>query len=364
MQLYVSNPILQTILFSIVLIGAILLTLKKRNEEGVLGLETTTELKGYSMLAIVFSHVGYFLSANSQFLFPLSIAGGIAVNFFFLLSGFGLTVSMLKNEAGALDFYKRRFMKIIIPLWLTLIAWYILDFFILHISYSVPSIIQSFFGMFSSSDIFHAVNSSLWFITPLFFFYLLFPLVVRRSHPYRSALLMGLFAFIFMKLLPHADQGIESLYGVHWASFPLGIMLAQFVSKHESKIREWVSGWRRYAFSVLLLAAFAYLLFHTAVGTPSEQWVSLVAVAAGIFAFITLPLRSRFVRLVGVYSFEIYLLHWPLFYRYGFWFKAVPPWIGLIIGFALLLAFSKYLRFLTEKVSGFLNALLPRFVIK
>ena len=364
MQLYVSNPIFQTVLFSIVLIGAILLTLKKRNEEGVLGPETTTELKGYSMLAIVFSHVGYFLSANSQFLFPLSIAGGVAVNFFFLLSGFGLTVSMLKKQVSALEFYKRRFVKIIIPLWLTLIVWYILDFFILHISYSASSIVQSFFGMFSSSDIFHAVNSSLWFITPLFFFYLIFPLIVRRDHPYRSALLMGLFAFIFMKLLPHADGGIESLYGVHWASFPLGIVLAGLVTTHESTIREWARGWRRYAFSVLLLAVFAYLLFHTAVGTPSEQWVSLVAVAAGIFAFITLPLRSRFVGLLGAYSFEIYLLHWPLLYRYGFWFKAVPAWIGLIIGFALLIMCSKSLRFLTEKVNGVLNALLLRFVIK
>ena len=364
MQLYVSNPILHTVLFSIALFGAILFTSKKRNEERILGLEATTELKGYSILAVVFSHIGYFLSTNSQLLFPLSIAAGVAVNFFFLLSGFGLTVSMLKKQIGALEFYKRRFIKIIIPLWLTLIVWYILDFFILRISYPASSVVQSFFGVFASSDIFHAVNSSLWFITPLFFFYLIFPLVVRRDHPYRSAFLMGLFAFIFMKLLPHADQGIVNLYGAHWASFPLGIALAGFVTTYESTIREWVRGWRRYAFSVLLLTVFAYLLFHAAIGTPSEQWVSLVAVIAGIFAFITLPLRSRFVGLLGAYSFEIYLLHWPLLYRYGFWFKAVPTWIGLIIGFALLLALAWFLRFLTEKVNGFLNALLLHFVIK
>ncbi len=352
MQLYVSNPILQTVLFSIALIGAIFLTLKKRNEEGVLGLETTTELKGYAILAIVFSHVGYFLSANSQFLFPFSIAGGVAVNFFFLLSGFGLTMSFLKKGEGVMRFYKKRFLKIIIPLWLTLIAWYFLDFFLLHISYPVVSVVQSFFGWFSSSDIFHAVNSSLWFVTPLFFFYLLFPLIATRKHPYLSALLMAFFSFIFMRALPHADQGIESLYRVHWMSFPLGIALAQFAAVHGPSIREYMKGWRRPVFFVVFSSIFAYILFNAAIGLPSEQWVSLAAVVAGIFAFIALPLRSRFVGFVGAYSFEIYLLHWPLFYRYGFWFKFVPTWLGLIIGFGFLFLFSKWLRFLTERVSS------------
>lgn len=352
MQIYVSNPILETVLFSIVLIGAILLTLKKRNDEGVLGLEATTELKGYAILAVVFSHVGYFLSTNSQFLFPLSIAGGVAVNFFLLLSGFGLTMSLLKKGEGVVQFYKKRFLKIIIPLWLTLIAWYLLDFFLLHISYPVASIVQSFFGWFSSSDIFHAVNSSLWFVTPLFFFYFLFPLIVMRKHPYISALLMAFFSFIFMRVFPHADQGIESLYRVHWVFFPLGIALAQFITAYESSIQTFIKGWRRAALSILLSIIFVYLLFNAAIGTPSEQWVSLVAVVVGVFAFIAVPLRSRFAALIGMYSFELYLLHWPLFYRYGFWFRFVPAWLGLIIGFGFLLLFSKGLRMFTERVSG------------
>ncbi len=355
MQINVQHPVFQTVLFVVALIAAFFLTRKKRDEGGLFGLEATTELKGYSMLAIVFSHVGYFLSTNSQFLFPLSVGGGIAVNVFFLLSGFGLTMSLLKKGEGPAQFYKKRFLKIIIPLWLTLIAWYVLDFFLLHISYPTANVIQSFFGWFSSSDIFHAVNSSLWFVTPLFFFYLLFPFVVRRTHPYLSAILMGLFSFIFMQVLPHADQGIESLYRVHWASFPLGIALAQLVTGHGSSIRESMRGWRRMALFVTSSAIFIYFLFNAAIGTSLEQWVSLVAIAAGMLAFMTIPFRSGFIALIGTYSFEVYLLHWPLFYRYGFWFKFVPAWLGLIIGLGLLLLLSKLLRVLTERVSGLMH---------
>src|SRR3989338_9912847 len=115
MQINVPDPISQTIIFSLLLAAGILLLLKK-STAGTMTTTQTNQLKGLAILMVIFSHVGYFLSTDTRFLYPLSVAGGVGVNLFLFLSGFGLTASSLKNKLPVWSFYKKRLSKIFWPM--------------------------------------------------------------------------------------------------------------------------------------------------------------------------------------------------------------------------------------------------------
>src|SRR5258708_6334643 len=117
----ISDALAQTQIFIVILTLVLLLTLKIRKPL-TFDNSLTEELKGFAILAIVFSHIGYFLVTDHQFLWPLSIAAGVRVNLFLLLSGYGLALSFSKNPLSIKDFYLKRLLKLFIPLWIVLVA--------------------------------------------------------------------------------------------------------------------------------------------------------------------------------------------------------------------------------------------------
>ena len=66
-------------------------------------------------MMVIFSHIGYFLDAGKQFTYPWSVAGGVGVDIFLFLSGFGLTMSALKTDLGIFQFYIKRLPRIYLP---------------------------------------------------------------------------------------------------------------------------------------------------------------------------------------------------------------------------------------------------------
>src|SRR4051812_35906082 len=98
MQIEITDALPQTIFFSVLFLGLILLSLKKVKPFSSLTKEHTQELKGIAILTIIFGHIGWLLAKDHQFLFPLSALSGVGVNLFLFLSGFGLTLSEKKKQ--------------------------------------------------------------------------------------------------------------------------------------------------------------------------------------------------------------------------------------------------------------------------
>lgn len=349
MQIDVSYPILHTILFGVVCLLFIVATMRVRTTrlpdgqgDNILSRENSDEMKGYAMLAIVLSHVGYFLSKETQFLFPFSIGAGVAVNVFFFLSGYGLAMSAFKNYLKPIPFYIRRFFKIIIPLWITLILLYVADYFVLHKTYATTSIIHSFLGWFPTANIFNDVNSPLWYITLLFFFYLIFPIVFRPWHPYSSAFIVMVCGGIFSALAP---VGVHGLYEAHWMLFPLGVLFASFAHTRTLALPK-ISKPRWFVGSFVFVVACILLYRFSGVGTNYEQYMGILMTFLFFIAFWLIPLRSELMEKIGRYSFGIYLIHWPLMYRYGVWFQVFPAWFATFIG----LVFSFIFAFLLDSL--------------
>ena len=129
MIISIINPIQATYIFIAIFSVAILFSLRSKKNHDFFPIETTNELKGLAILLVIFGHIGYFLVDDHSFLFPLSTIAGVGVDIFLFLSGYGLVVSALKKTLTIFQFYKTRLIKLLIPLWITLGTFFLLDFF-------------------------------------------------------------------------------------------------------------------------------------------------------------------------------------------------------------------------------------------
>lgn len=355
MQIVVQNPYLSTWIFIILLITAIIISIRRERNNDLLSLSTTQELKGVAILTVIFCHIGYFLATDSNFLFPLSIMAGVGVDLFLFLSGFGLTMSALNKNISVLGFYKKHLSKIYIPLWISLAVFFILSFFVAHVGYSWTYIFKSFLGIFTSADIFRDINSPLWFITLIIFYYLLFPIVFSKKYPWISAIIIFLCSFLIVQSNPAFLARVMNLYQVHILAFPVGIIYASAISNQNinacaKKVLSDLSAPIYYIFIFLIIFIIGYLA--TILGSVhSIYWqmiLSMIAALSVIKLFIMKRLKIGLFYILGIYSFEIYLIHWPIMYHYDIFYRFMPAWLATILYLGLFIG----LGFLLKKVSN------------
>lgn len=366
MPILLIDPIHSTTIFIVVFVAAIILSLGRKKNQDVFPLELTQELKGLAILAIVFSHVGYFLSSSRNFLFPLSIMGGVGVNLFLFLSGFGLTTSASKEKIHALKFYKKRLLKLFTPFWIVSIIIFLLDFFLLHISYPSTYIIHSLLGYFPRADLFLDINSPFWFFTPILFYYLIFPLSFFQKRLWLTAIIIYVSSYVILQFKIPVSTDVLHLYKLHLLAFPLGVAFASFLLKPHSfshlipaKIRLVMFDSKllsHYVILFVLLILIAFFGYNSGVGeTPfKEQATSLVTMGLIIIFFMMKKIEFRLFYLFGLFSFEIYLIHWPVMSRYDVFFNHFPAWLALIFYLIFFLLFARLLQYV---VRGYNNLL-------
>ena len=354
MQIAVQNAYLSTWIFTILLIIIVIFSMRKKHDDGLLTLSVTQELKGFAILTVIFCHIGYFLATDSQFLFPLSIMSGVGVDIFLFLSGFGLTMSALAKNISVFGFYKKHLSKIYIPLWIILAIFFTLSFFVSHIGYSSSYILKSFTGIFTSADIYKDINSPLWFITAIVFYYLLFPIFFSKKYPWISAIIIFLCSFAIVKSNPSILAGVMNLYQVHILAFPVGMLYAWVLSQPNisTYIKHFLANLRPpiyYFFIFLIIFVIGYLAYFSGVGKGIfwQSCISMITTLAVIKLFIMKQVRINLFYVLGLYSFEIYLLHWPILYHYDVFYHYLPAWLATISYLGLFLV----LGFLLKKVS-------------
>ncbi len=348
MHVSVIDPVLQTNLFVAFLVAAVLLTSKRDPKPHEMSHSRTDELKGAAILMVIFSHIGYFLFSNHKFMYPLSVAGGVGVNIFLFLSGFGLTASENKSHKSIWQFYSKRLKNIFVPMWLMLTPLLIFDFYLLKRTYSVTAVLQNVLGFFPNSDINTAINSPLWYFSLIFFYYLIFPLVYWRNRPFLSIFVILLLSFIATNLKLPVTVDILKVYKLHLLAFPLGMAFAWFnenkpVVLFREKLLQalsvsWTAQLLSYLLTVSLTLLFAYTAINSGVGEGirKEQLLSLITTMSLVFISLIKNVRSNLLITLGKYSYEIYLIHWPLMYRYDFIYKNTSAFLGTLLYIAFL----------------------------
>lgn len=351
MIIQILNYQTQNLIFFILLSLAVILTFRAKKDKTIMSVETTTELKGLAIMVIVLAHIAFGLVSDNRFLQPLSYLAGPGVDLFFFLSGFGLTCSALRKKLPVLKFYLKRLSKVIIPVWIFLVIILILDKLFLNISYPLPEIVKSFLGYFPRADLYKDINSPLWFITPLIFYYLLFPLLFNKKYPEFSAILLFLIGYFLIKynvvsdyLHVQLDGGVIGLWTLHYMAFPLGILFASILNRLQTqpsliKLTKKISNIQYFniinsLILVLLILAWYFVFTHSPDNNASKltlQLYSILLMFLITIIFILKPLANKFFFWFGIFSFEIYLLHWPLMYHYDFIFKFLPAGLATFL---------------------------------
>lgn len=364
MMLSINNPIWSTYIFTIILLVLILVWMRRKADGDFFPPEVTQELKGLAILAIVFSHIGYFLVSDHSFLFPLSIMAGVGVNLFLFLSGYGLTISSLNKPLSPWQFYRHRLMKLFMPLWLVLTAFFILDYFALNQAYGLGYIGRSFFGLFPQADLYHDINSPLWYFTLILFYYLLFPLVFALKNHRLSALAVYLITGLIVWLNPDWLSQVMPLYKIHLLAFPLGMLIASlayepnnFLISIFARARRWVRKLKAlkligyWILVIALLALIGYTAYYSNIGGGfKEELTSLITMSALVILFIIKKISFKLFYIFGIYSYEIYLLHWPILYRYEMFYRLMPAWLATTLYLILFLVLGLALKRVAEIV--------------
>lgn len=356
MQISIDNAEFQTIIFGIIFILGLILSIRRVDLKPFFGKSRTEELKGFAILVVIFSHIGYFLVTDTRFLYPFSVLAGVGVNLFLFLSGFGLTLSALKNSLSPFAFYKKRLGNLFLPMWIVVISLIAADFIFLHKSYPGLTILQTLFGFFPYADIFKSLDSPLWYFSLILFYYLIFPLFFWKKFAYLCPVFLWIVGFFVLRVNLPINPDVLNLYKLHFIAFPLGVLFANLytadylISFRQQLKRIIFANYFRYIFIILAAAAFVYFSINSGVGKGKdiEQMVSITTMFLVIFLFITKGFEFKIFNLFGKYSYIIYLIHWPILARYGLIYNFVPAYLATYLYLLIFLVLGWVITKLTR----------------
>lgn len=349
MQIQVTDPLSQTVLFSLILGIVLILSIKKDRSSEFFSKDVTNELKGLAILAIVLSHIGYFLSSDNRFLYPLSVLAGVGVNLFLILSGFGLTISQIHRPLSWWRFYKKRLVKLFVPLWVAVGVIFGMDYFLLNRNYPMNELASSLIGFFPRADLWQNVDSPLWYFTLILFFYLIYPILFIKKYPWLTPLLiLGLSLMVLNLPLP-VDPDVVKLYNQHFLAFPLGVLLALLFQKLKFRLNTLT----KVIMMAMALVIFADTAINSGVGRDPmiEQSVSLITAISLLVIFSLSRINFRLFSLLGIFSYEIYLLHWPILSRYNL-FLGLPAYLDVAFNIILICGLGYGLQKITKRILG------------
>jgi peptidoglycan/LPS O-acetylase OafA/YrhL len=285
------------------------------------------ELRALAIAAVVLSHIAMAFGSRSRTAYWLNLPDlAVGVDLFFAISGFVIAVSLRQmvdaaegdRVRAARAFYARRFFRIAVPAWATLV--------VIAIAASISGSLVTREDLVSAAGLMANVHwglcptarcgnplqtSHFWSLAAEAQFYLLAPLLILVTGRKALAALVLTLAVLALVPRPHGS--------LMWALRPDALLLGMALAHaHGTK-----APWTR-AFPALSGGLAVFWLFIAAaaaragVGPMSGiVWLGVAAISAGIVAgrLRGSPAIGRFgraIRAIGRGSFSVYLVHLPI----------------------------------------------------
>lgn len=385
-----QNPILHSygsasvvIILSIIFLLIMAFTRNKRPQEanrdvsnvGYIGLGTAKTLRGF---AIIFLILGHFTDQCIEGVLPFQNAGEWAVIIFLFISGIGLSKKYPTKELTK-GFLEKRIRRLIFPVWMTAIFFYLLDYLLLDNKYPAQKIILHFFGIISSGP----PNGVDWFISYILFFYGVFYIVslLNISSFSKSTIILfcSYFAvFCLFKLFPFLNPKLgqwEYLprYTNNWIGYSIVFPLATLIGFHERKVFSCLTSAYRFSRPMYIMFLLSLLLlyqYNPGISLlvkliPSRVFLGQLLDSLAPFYFVAfltmsayllelIKVESGLLSFLGRYSLGIYLLHLPFLIYYDFFLFRKPLALYFFVYGLLIIVLS----YLLKSASGFLNKLI------
>ncbi|HVW21320.1 MAG TPA: acyltransferase [Opitutaceae bacterium] len=268
-------------------------------------------LKGVAMALVLCYHAGGVLGWEN------TLHGEVGVDVFLLVSGVLLAVNSFHLSPG--EFLKRRFLRIYPSYWAALLLYLWLNSKYYADNRSPADIGLHFLGLhaFGSPLFFSSVNDSFWFISVIVLLYAAFFALRPRLH--ELSFVVGVGGLLTLGLWVYYQETNNAGGLAHLAcrvpTAFLGLILGQLFSGRPTQVRLTL-------FGAAGLAALAYACLWRQLSLDYP----LIGLAWGaVFLAVETKLR-RFhpgrvllagLSLLGIYSYEIYLLHQPVIRDYN-----------------------------------------------
>lgn len=287
----------------------------------LLSLDDTQVLKGMALVLLLCHHCLYKGEGYDDFFvcgYPVfkyfGMFGNLCVSIFVFLSGYGLTKGAMKNSGigNPIQFYRRRYVKLMMNYWLIWLLFVPMGVFFFHRSFQdvygehyVIRGIVDFLGVYKAVYATpYGYNATWWFYSCIIVLYLIYPLVWK----YR-ALWFLMIPFSIMIVYFDDVPFIGSSGALYYLlPFVCGLSFATLDISLE------VGSLERVILLILFVAicAYRYILSH------SVRWDSAIIIW-GVFLYKCFPssnLLSKVFAYIGQHSFNIFLFHTFIFDYY------------------------------------------------
>jgi len=318
-KLNAQNPNLTNTIIIFVLLCIILIFISRDKKIFILDRSQTQQLKGLAILFIILGHLWVHVT-QSKVSFVFS---GDGVTLFFLLSGFGLTVSYKSKIPNFKKYVTKRITRVMIPYWIATIIIFILDYAFLKRIYSPNNIALTFLGV-NINETTQYIDYVRWFISILLLWYALFFFIFLIN--VRKIIIIVLFTIA--ALLYIFDYYITKFGWYQIYAFPVGCLLGlyyDFIYKtYNRHIRLFTA---LSLFTIVLMLIFKAYLKQEIVGLiPSISFRFVNEIASILLCFSVIFIgaylgvkrfASRFLYHTGNISYELFLLHGAFLVKYN-----------------------------------------------
>lgn len=335
-------------------------------------------MRGIAVIIVVVAHLNVFLPIPEIIVVP---GGTVSLDSFFVLSGFLITVLLLKEQgrSGTVKkaaFYQRRALRLLPALlavviahmlfaWASGIPWDLERSSVLSVVFYYSNWKMAFAPeTYLGGGVFAPGLQHLWSLSMEEQFYLLWPFVVvfflgiTRSFKVVVGVLVGLIAVIAI------HRGLEYHSGMRWYpifvrtdsrvdSILIGALLGNLWARHREPTRYLVpAAWIASAFLLICMPIaridepFLYygglVLIDLACATIILALVQGKWVARHLF-------NLKFLVTLGLVSYGIYLWHLPVFFAVEYWGKDWPSVVQVTVALGATALFTTLSWFLLER---------------
>lgn len=297
-----------------------------------------------AMTGVVVDHYISWFGSNMLKYSGLQVGGG-SVTISILLSAFLFGIQWRENKYRAFNpfgFMRKRYLRIFIPLWLSILIVLPLEYLLVH-RFEPSTIIFNAVGLCWARPF--GVAGHLWYITMLMILYVIFCVISR----FRLGKIKGVWWIVtFIILIVVYSLFQEQINTYSKAGPPLFIFFSVLMFTKGESVSQ-ISKNNRYIILVLTLVMVAISMFVYQLGWHDTHKSLAIGsfICSGFLSFLTmtsfLDIKRKypFITRIADISYEIYLVHLPLLalsnHYIGSLIIRTPIWVISTVLCAILL---------------------------
>ncbi len=364
-----SEASIAFIIIFLIFIVLILFTSKFNNNDKVgkndhFRLETSYTLKGVAILCLI---IGHFTINCVQGAFFFRFAGRWAVIIFLYISGVGLAKKYYLSNVPA-NFLYKRIAKLMPSVWVAMSLFISLDYVLVGKTYSPIVILLNFLGIITP----RSADAPAWYVTFIIFLYCAYYLVSKIDTNDTKKIFI-LFSTCYAVSV--ALWSINPLYyyiGI-WAQytvvFPAAVGIGLYLQQlHDSLATLFRKHNVLYVVVMLLILylfinqkghfMFSHIMNSYVFSETVSMTYDLLFICFLLLVTIIIDcckFESLFLSVLGKYSYEIFLIHFPFMQKYDFLLFHKPVVLAFLLYLSILILASIAFKIVTNYLSNIIK---------